>query len=654
VGVIQFVPPPTSPAPPSGTLDATYDFTSTGLVTFGLVAPQGAVPAGSGVQVGALTTQTDVKRTWSDGSAKHMLVSANIPSTGARALSVITNPGGSLTPTWPTASVAFVISGTTWTATLPSFDGTDTWANGAIMREARVWVTPMSGATPHTYLRVCFDVRSYTGDAHRVDVQVENAFFDLAGTNQITYDVTVTVAGSSVFTQSAVVHYSYAAWRKLFWTGGSEAVCTPDWTPFYAAKAIPQYDPIVNHTTFPVTDQTKWGLFKIGGDEAIDGGFPVNLGAGGYHRYTALLPAYDVQYILHPDSAQAREWCLACHGNAITARSWRYRRSTTNEILNLVTFPNFYTPFYDDGVHNNGVLGPANSHAGALYYTEAGFIHNPAVSYFPFLFTGDRCHLDNQKLWATQGIAAWQWLRNGAQCTFVEENEVRSVAWGLRVLIHLTSYIPDADADKTYWDTIRENNLSRLATIATTTFAGTSLNHMWTGYNTNEFPSDNEDAIKHWMHIYVMLVLHWAELQGYTTASALATRLYDYFMNLLTAWFAIGTNESKRSYFAYGPYFARKRDGSALASFTEMYTYHWDQMALFGAGYGHKKITREQAGNLRSVLPVAAARGYGIATTAMAFIDAHTADPAYGDAVDFIVEYKEESEYAYLTAGMTP
>src|SRR5262245_55878209 len=57
---------------------ATYQFGS-GPITFGVALPQGAA---TGVQVGSLQTQTDVKTRWPDGSIRFAVVSAQIPSQG--------------------------------------------------------------------------------------------------------------------------------------------------------------------------------------------------------------------------------------------------------------------------------------------------------------------------------------------------------------------------------------------------------------------------------------------------------------------------------------------------------------------------------------------------------------------------------------------
>lgn len=156
----------------------------------GFAAPEGAIPSGDSIQIGALTTQSDIKRTWGDGSAKFLIATAYASGAGSHAITKITNPGGTAyTPTWPSASVTFDIGGTVYTATLPAYSGTDSWLSGPVVREARVLVTPVTGgSTPHVSLRVRFDVRSFAAGGHRVDIALDNGL-NVSGTDIVDYDL---------------------------------------------------------------------------------------------------------------------------------------------------------------------------------------------------------------------------------------------------------------------------------------------------------------------------------------------------------------------------------------------------------------------------------------------------------------------------------
>src|SRR3954468_13095373 len=78
-----------------------------GWATFGQAVPQGAAP--SGLQVGSLLTQTDVKTRWSDGSIRFAVVTVNALTAGNYAITAAPIASGAFTPALPTASVALTI-----------------------------------------------------------------------------------------------------------------------------------------------------------------------------------------------------------------------------------------------------------------------------------------------------------------------------------------------------------------------------------------------------------------------------------------------------------------------------------------------------------------------------------------------------------------
>ena len=138
---------------------ATYHL-GQGWATFGLVLPQGA--ARGGVGIGDLRTQTDVKTTWEDGSIRFAVVTAQVREAGTYAVSAGAPTAPVAKPAeWPTATVELEIEGTRYLAPLPRTPTNDVWLSGSEVHEARALVTPMAGGTPHPFLRVRYDVRTY-------------------------------------------------------------------------------------------------------------------------------------------------------------------------------------------------------------------------------------------------------------------------------------------------------------------------------------------------------------------------------------------------------------------------------------------------------------------------------------------------------------
>jgi hypothetical protein len=259
---------------PPSTFTATWTVNSTGPITMGLVAPEGSLAAGEGVQVGSFTTQTDVLNTWADGSTRHAIVSFNATSTGAKTVTPITNPGGSYTPTWPSASVAFAITaglgnGSTYTATLPSFTSTDCIANGAVSRRCRVVVVPDTGGTPHGTLQVVFEITSYQVGGHEVDICIQQTK-NSASVSKITSNLTTTVAGSgfSAMTASGFIMHTGQRFRKKTTTSLTNAVVLHDFEPWIDAHVIPRISPSVDTKTYdidPATNDTYDWLGAVSG-----------------------------------------------------------------------------------------------------------------------------------------------------------------------------------------------------------------------------------------------------------------------------------------------------------------------------------------------------------------------------------------------------
>ena len=69
-----------------------------GWATFGQALPQGAAP--SGLRVGSLTTQTDVKNRWPDGSIRFAIVTGPVPTGGDYPLVAAPVSTGTFAPTF--------------------------------------------------------------------------------------------------------------------------------------------------------------------------------------------------------------------------------------------------------------------------------------------------------------------------------------------------------------------------------------------------------------------------------------------------------------------------------------------------------------------------------------------------------------------------
>jgi hypothetical protein len=442
---------------------ATYQIGS-GWATFGLALPKGAVS--TGVKVGQLPTQTDIKTRWADGSIRFAVVTANVSSGGSFAITPAAASTGSFAPTWPQASVRFSIAGTNYIADLPAYNPANSWLfNGPLVRESRVLVSPTSNGTPHPLLQVVYDIRSYSGGGHRVDITVQNTK-DITAGNLVAFDVTISIGGATVYSKNGVTQNYLTRWRKVFLTGGlTEAEVTPDFEPFYQARALPRYDSHVKNQAYGGVTDPKYDILGFG-DMASYMGMP------GGRPEIAPYPNWQAQYLIHKRPDQ-RAYMLK---HADLSGSWTGHITKADGVAlpNLDEMPNYWL----DGRAGTNPNGPNATRKPDGFLNGWGEAlenaHMPSLTFVPYIVTGDRFYLDQQKFWGNYAIlSTWPGdpKREGGKGVLYP-NQTRGVAWGLRVLGECAAYMPDDDPELVYFRTRVNNNLEWLARYATDTNGG--------------------------------------------------------------------------------------------------------------------------------------------------------------------------------------
>jgi hypothetical protein len=453
----------TAPGAASAQTLASYQIGS-GWATFGLALPQGS--ATSGVKVGQLSTQTDVKTRWPDGSIRFAVVTAQVPSGGTFAITPSTASTGSFSPAWPQVSVRFNISGTNYTADLPAFNSSNSWlSSGSLVRESRVLVTPAAGGTPHPLLQVIYDIRSYSGGGHRIDITVQNTK-DITAGNLVSYDVNVTIGGSSVFSKSGLTQNYLTRWRKVFLTGGlTEAVVTPDFAPFYQARALPRYASQVNNQNYGAVTDPKYDILGLGD-------LPAYMGMPGGRPDLAPYPNWTAQYLIHKRPEQ-RAYMLK-HADLSATYTGHITKPDGFSLITLEEMPDYWL----DGRAGTNPYGPnATRKPDGFIYGWGDALENahmPSLTFVPYLVTGDRFYLDQQKFWGNYAmLSTWPGdpAREGGK-GILYQNQTRGFAWGLRVLGECAAYMPDNDPDLVYFRSRVYNNLEWLSRYATTTNGG--------------------------------------------------------------------------------------------------------------------------------------------------------------------------------------
>lgn len=489
---------------------------SPGWATFGLVLPAGA--SKGSVRVGAYPTQTDVKTAWADGSIRFAIVTAKIVASGYYPIaSVNAAPPQGWMPVWPTVSATITIGSSLFTASLPPFDGTDTWLAGDLVREARVYVTPTSGGIPHPLLQVLFDVRSYSDGTHRVECVLQNVR-DIPAGNSVTCDIALNVNGVQAYTKTGlVVPYMTRPFRKIVKTTGLiESDVVHDFAPFYTAKAIPQYLVTVSSPTPVVTAKFDPGGFgDMSPDMSSPGGRPE---IGPYPNWIA-------QYLVHRTQSQ-RAYMLA---SADVSGSWRGHITEPNgkTLVSVDAYPTYWL----DGRAGTRTTGwPQGPDAIRQLHNGGPFpggwsegietAHSPSLNYVPYLVTGDRFHLDQMKFWSNAHILMCNRGTNGAT-GLLSDNQPRGIAWSIRSLGDLAAYIPDADPMASYFRGKLANNLAWLDTLGTTQDGGPF--HFLFADRPGFTPADRVTSL--WMNNYIAWALERCEQHGFGPVAVLRDRI---------------------------------------------------------------------------------------------------------------------------------
>src|SRR5689334_21699778 len=274
-----------------------------GWATFGEAVPRGV--AFDGLQVGTLTTQTDVKNYWDeDGSIRFAVVTVNVPAEGDYAITPGPTATGALTPALPKAAVTLTVGGVPYIANLPANLSANNWLSGPLAYEGRSTITPRSAVLgSHPFLRVIFDTRKYADGNGRVDVTVENVL-DQAGATTATYDVSIAVNDSPVYSHAAVQHYYLTRWRKAFRFGNAPwSAITPDITPFNASRALPPYLSLITDTVDRMDDPAHP---EYGFDILQQGSLEMDMSAHSGRPALAPFPDWTARYLVRKNPEQLK------------------------------------------------------------------------------------------------------------------------------------------------------------------------------------------------------------------------------------------------------------------------------------------------------------------------------------------------------------
>jgi hypothetical protein len=471
-------------------------------VTFGQVfAPGHLLPANTLVgrldDGTTLPLQTDVKALHPDGSVRHAIISAVLPTLAAGQVRTVGLEKSSTAPTTKiytvddlmrngfSASVHATINGVEYAAfaddALKEAVNPKTWLAGPIATEWLVSapLTTNSGAA-HPHLSARFAIRWYSDIKKiRVDVTVENDWAYEPAPQNFTYDAKVLVAAKQVYAKPALTHLHHARWRKVFWWGSEAPQVNVKHNTAYliGTRALPNYDQTVTVPESSLASlKTRW-TGAITEPMAVGLANPYMPSTGGRDDI-GLLPGWAAQYLLSMDK-RAKEVTM---GTADLAGSWsaHYRDRNTDRPISLVDYP-YMTIFGNPGDTYN----PATKHyekfpscvstAACASPNTHDTSHQASFAYLPYLVTGDYYYLEELQFWAMWNVfSSNPGYRQGVK-GLIQSDQVRGQAWALRTVAEAAYITPDDDRLKSHFSGFVSDNLDWYNTTYSNNAAANAL-----------------------------------------------------------------------------------------------------------------------------------------------------------------------------------
>jgi len=511
-------------------------------VTFGQVFKPGDVKNTEylGAKTAAGTSvplQVDVKARHPDGSLRHAVITAVLPSSMPKQIQAIylvkDHAPASTAGTMPkqllnagfTSSFTATVDGKPYTASadaLLASGNFTTWLNGPQVTE---WLvsSPLKDASgqEHPHLAARFSIRYYPGsNSARVDVTVENDWAHEPSPQNFTYDAQITVGGKSLYTKAGLAHYHHARWRKIFWWGKEPLLTLKHNTAYLiATKALPNYDQtLAFQDATMATLKSNW--LKDGGEPMTRGLAVAYMPTTGGRGDIGLLPSWAALYLLSQDP-RAKDVTLGMSENA---GSWsvHYRNKATGRPINLADYP-YMTTYGSASTTYNPVTKkeeafptcPTTSCTNPL---TADADHQPGFAYLPYLVTGDVYHLEELQFWANWNLIKIPTAYREAGKGLFNVNQIRAQAWDLRTMAEVAYISPDADPHKSLFTTLVNNNLDWFNSTYTNNASANKLGALIHSY---ALSYENGTGIAPWQDdFFTAAVGHAAEL-GFQKAGPL-------------------------------------------------------------------------------------------------------------------------------------
>jgi hypothetical protein len=183
------------------------------------------------------------------------------------------------------------------------------------------------------------------------------------------------------------------------------------------------------------------------------------------------------------------------------------RDENTGAPVNFYQYPKiswYYIPQGNTWIKTNG-----DSRDGLKCPWRSSDAHDPALSYVPYLLTGDPYFLETLQFQGNQALG-WTNYHRGSGLQVVDPGQTRGEAWSLRTIFQLAKVSPDAPPKwllpRAYWKHVLDDNrtyftrtyINQTARASTVFHAATKLS-----------------AIAGWQEDFLACMLGWGVLMGF-------------------------------------------------------------------------------------------------------------------------------------------
>ncbi len=499
-----------------------------GTAVSGLTFLQGDLPAGmllqgkiSGTNI---TTQTTIKATYSDGSAKHAVVAVARPTLAAAATAVVTFFSKSsadaaalnfdtalaghtlsvlytprtydMPPPEPSNGIPYgqeltyarynqpftvgspeTINVITAMQAAISAGTVDTWISGPLAVSKRFTIDRPDAQ------RFVFDVMCFASGAIQIDAQFNNdGAMGLTGGRK-DYTLTVTLDGTAVMSNQLVNQVQYQRFHRTFRSANTDGHqghgkfdtgwlhVRHDMTKLIDSAALPHIDLTLPVSRTNIAGQNHYDMIRASGWNAPfdTNGIAVYMAASGYSSGIGYSTAQTNAWVIAQDPYTA-EYCRG-QCEAFATLPINFWEKAVDLWLSTMRFPDLQlnrgppNPVVAANAGSNALLQDRDTPINTYQRWEPDGPHQPHANFIPYVLTGQRWMLDNLLAQAHWGIVGtWEVPRQGSRnivCAW-KTGQIRGTAWSMRQIQDAAWICPENLPDSAYLKTSINNNWTYL------------------------------------------------------------------------------------------------------------------------------------------------------------------------------------------------